>query len=387
MKILMKPARRLAGLLSLALLASAAAAETDYPARDGLGVRFSDDLGFQLGMRVHGDAVYYDEDVTPLSDDEDFRRARLGGTVNWSDWRLRADYDFGVSSGWKSAYLQYRGLRRQRITLGNQVAPFSLEDLTSSNSLPLMERSVASALSPGMLFGLSYRTWGDRWSLQAGLFEDELSDLGRRRMPGKSGIARFTVAPVKSKYATLHLGFAGEYRDIDGGEDVRLRARPGTRLTDTRLVDTRSIADVSAATTAGFELAAAWRGFRVQGEALRTDLDRDAGDLKFEGQYVLGSVLLNGARYRYSRSSGTFGAVKPQSRWGVVELAGRLARVDLWNGDIRGGEQVETTFGLNWILNEQIRVMLNYTDVDASPNRDGVDENPSLMSMRLQFAI
>ena len=77
----------------------------------------------------------------------------------------------------------------------------------------------------------------------------------------------------------------------------------------------------------------------------------------------------------------------PSSCQGVVELAGRLARVDLWNGDIRGGEQVETTFGLNWILNEQIRVMLNYTDVDASPNRDGVDENPSLMSMRLQFAI
>ena len=46
------------------------------------------------------------------------------------DWRLRADYDFGVSSGWKSTYLQYRGLRRQRITLGNQVAPFSFEDLT-----------------------------------------------------------------------------------------------------------------------------------------------------------------------------------------------------------------------------------------------------------------
>jgi phosphate-selective porin OprO/OprP len=219
------------------------------------------------------------------------------------------------------------------------------------------------------------------------VFEDELSDLDRRRMPGKSGVARFTFSPLKRKQATIHLGVAGEYRDIDGGEDVRLRARPGTRLTDTRLVDTRSIEGVSEATTAGIEVAAAWRGIRVQAEAIRSDLDRDAGDLSFDGHYVLGSVLLNGARYRHSQASGTFRAVKPKSRWGVVELAARLARVDLAYDDVRGGEQTETTFGLNWILNEQMRLMLNYTDVDASPNRDGIDENPSLMSMRLQVAI
>ena len=186
MKTRSTPVRQLTGAASLMLLATTVMAETDYPALDGLGVKFSEDVSFHAGMRVHGDAVVFDEDITPLDDDEDFRRARLGGTLNFGDWRLRADYDFGVSSGWKSTYLQYRGLRRQRITLGNQVAPFSFEDLTGSNNLPLMERSVASALSPGMLFGLSYTTWGDRWGLHAGVFEDELSDLDRRRMPGKS---------------------------------------------------------------------------------------------------------------------------------------------------------------------------------------------------------
>jgi phosphate-selective porin OprO/OprP len=387
MKTLSAPVYCLAGLLWLVAVSPLGAAEADYPVRDGLGVRFADDLSFEAAMRVHGDAVYFDEDVTPLDDEGDFRRARLGGTLNWSDWRLRADYDFGVSSGWKSAYLQYRGWRRQRVTLGNQVSPFSMEDLTSSNSLTLMERSVASALSPGMLFGLSYRTWGEHWSLHAGLFDDELSDQGRRTMPGQSGVARFAVYPVKRKHATLHLGVAGEYREIDDGEDVRLRARPGTRLTDTRLVDTQTFGPVSDVSTVGVELAAAWRWFRLQAEAVRSDVDRAAGDVSFDGHYVLASVLLNGSGYAHSSASGTFRAVKPRNRWGVVELAARVATVDLTDGGIAGGEQIETTFGLNWIFTRQLRLMLNYTDVDASPNRDGVDENPTLVSMRLQVAI
>ncbi|MGI9292365.1 MAG: OprO/OprP family phosphate-selective porin [Pseudomonadales bacterium] len=368
------------------LLSSANAVELERSPSRGLDIRIDDQIRLSAGIRLQADAVRFGDDRTSLENDADFRRARLTSTLDWSAWRLRADYDYGISEGWKNLFVQYRGLNKQRITLGNQIAPFLMEDMTSSQHLPLMERSIASALNPGTLLGVSYHTWGDRWSLKTGVFGDELSDLDRRTLPGKSVNGRFTVAPVRHNAATLHIGIAGEYRQIDDDESVRLRARPGTRLTDRRLVNTGRIADVDQATNVGLELAVAHKNVRLQSEVVRTTFD-GLEDFTFDSHLLMASVVFGGESYRYSHSRGVFDAAQPNNRWGAIELAARIARLDLSDGSITGGVQTERTVGVSWIPNQKFRAMLNYSDIEASPNRKGADEDVSVLLFRLQMAI
>ncbi len=345
-----------------------------------------DDVRLRAGLRLQRDAVRFD-DETSLEDEAGFRRARLAAALDWADWRLRADYDLGVSDGWKNLYVQYGGLRKQRIVVGNQVAPFSLEDATSSGDMPFAERSVANALSPGSLFGVSYRTWRDRFSLHAGVFGDELTDRDRRKLPGTSVIARATFAPVRSADATIHLGIAGERREVDAGERVRLRARPGSRLANRRLVDTRNLDGVDGATTLGLEVAGIYRNLRLQAETISTTLESAAGDATLDGAYVAASATFGARSYRYSNARGAFRSVRPMHRYGALEVSARLARLDLSDGAVSGGEQLERTLGLSWVVNRNIRVMANHSDIEVTPNRDGVDEDLSVTTLRLEFRL
>ncbi len=376
-----------AGLFCVLSTGRLFAADVSLSWRDGLDVDMADQLEFSMGLRLQGDFARFDDDETALEDDNEFRRARVVSRLDWSAWRLRGDYDFGISEGWKNLFVQYRGLRRQRITFGNQVAPFSMEDSTGFQHLPLLERSIAGALNPGILFGLSYRRWGDRWSTTAGVFGNEFSGRDRRRLPGRSLNGRVTFAPLRNTTAAIHLGAAGEFRRIQEGESVRFRVRPGTRLTDRRLINTRRIEGVDRSHTLGVEFAAFYENLRLQSEATHVALRGTQNRVSFNSHYLMASVLLGGGAYRYNHSRGTFRSIRPEHRWGALELAVRHAYLDLTDGPVTGGKQTEMTYGVSWIFNRQFRVMVNYSDIDASPNRNGIDEQASLWSMRLQFGM
>ena len=345
-----------------------------------------DQWEFTVGGLLHTDTVVVSDDLTPIGNDTDFRRARVNTQARYGAWRLRADYEFGLAEGWRSAFVEYRGVARQRWVLGNQVAPFSLEDLTGSRQLALNERSIASALSPGMLTGISWRTWRDRWSFHAGLFGDELSDLDRRRLPGTSAVGRLTFAPALIDNHTLHFGIAAEYRDVESGESVRLRARPGTRLTDVRLVDTGNIDGVDSAMTIGAEMAWVYDRIKFQSELTQVRLDGQENQ-SLSSRYLALSYLIGAKPYRYRASRGNFRAIEPAEKWGALEVTARFATLDLSDGAVTGGQHDELSIGLSYIFNEHLRVALTHAELSASPNRDGIDESVSVTSLRLQVSL
>jgi phosphate-selective porin OprO/OprP len=373
--------------LALAPAVATQAAETSFSLEDGAQAAWDDDRYVRLGGRIHYDVARYSDDVTLLEDDQDFRRARFVLRAGYDDWQFRADYDVGLVDGWRNLYVRYGGWDRIRVTAGNQVAPFSIDELSSSNDLAFMERSLASALSPAMLTGVSVRTWGKNWSATAGVFGDELSDLDRRSAEGTSVIGRFTYAPIRKKRQVLHFGLAHEYRSIDSNTDVRLRARPESRLTDARLVDTGSIVGVDTLSTTGLELMAILDSVRLQSEYMRMSLDGGPESADFSGGYVQASWLVTGERYRYSRSRGVPTAVRPRGDWGALEFSLRYSMLDLDDGLVSGGEQTQVTAAVSLYLNEYLRTSLNYSRYDAAPNSDGIDEDGSILMFRFQAAL
>jgi phosphate-selective porin OprO/OprP len=374
----------LAGLLPAL---TAGAAETSFDLDDGAEVEWDDDRYLRFGGRIHYDVARFDDDVTLLEDEQDFRRARAILRARYDDWEFRADYDVGIVEGWRNLYVRYRGWNRKRLTIGNQVAPFSLDDLASSNDLAFLERSLTSALSPGMLTGISLRTWGDDWSATAGVFGDELSDLDRRTVEGTSVIGRVTWAPIRKKRRVLHLGLAQEYRSVDSNEEVRIRARPESRLTDERLVNTDRLPGVDALWTTGLEFMGILDNLRLQSEYMRMGLSGGANEADLTGGYVQAGWVVTGERYRYSRSRGVPTAIRPKGDWGALEVSARYSTLDLEDGPVTGGKQSQITAAVSWYMNEQLRFSVNYSLYDASPNLDGIDEDGSILMFRFQAAL
>jgi phosphate-selective porin OprO/OprP len=94
------------------------------------------------------------------------------------------------------------------------------------------------------------------------------------------------------------------------------------------------------------------------------------GRRAFSGYYAQASYFLTGESRPYKNFTGVFDRVKPKENFawgkglGAWELTLRYSFVDLNDGGIRGGEETNYTAGVNWYLNPNVRLMLNYTLAD-----------------------
>jgi phosphate-selective porin OprO/OprP len=129
----------------------------------------------------------------------------------------------------------------------------------------------------------------------------------------------------------------------------------------------------------GAEAAAVWGPASLQAEYMIAMVDSSvANDPDFSGYYVQGSYFLTGEHRNYKASSGKFDRVKPNKNFmgddggpGAWQLAARYSHVDLDDGAINGGELDCVTAGVNWYLNPNTRVMLNYVYADSDKLYDG----------------
>ena len=69
---------------------------------------------------------------------------------------------------------------------------------------------------------------------------------------------------------------------------------------------------------------------------------------------------------------------------GAVELAVRYAKIDLDSEGIQGGVGSDVTFGVNWYLNPNARVMLNYVTHHVRWNSD-LDGDVNSVAVRFQI--
>ena len=229
-------------------------------------------------------------------------------------------------------------------------------------------------------------TWAVGAFLNTGSFgnlgeeQDQLSESN-----GCDFTGRVTGLPFYQDHGRrlLHLGLSFSYQlrdDAIGGAQVEFRARPESRLTNDRLVDTgtfsanwQGMVNPEAALVAG--------PFSLQGETCFTYVNRDAGgNALFWGSYVFASYFLTGESRNYDASKGVFSKLKPNRNfhftgkgWGAWELALRFSHLDLNDSGINGGREQDITAGLNWYLTPDTRFMFNWiragvTDRDTPPS-------------------
>ncbi|HEV8442983.1 MAG TPA: porin [Steroidobacteraceae bacterium] len=383
-------------------------------------------IAFRANVQIDG-ASYGESPAGPLG--TDFRRGSVGGLPNRENTaardmsndlfvrRARIGIEGAIAKDWSYKFLAelggsgtegparindtwvaYSGFAPFTIQLGAFAPLANMDDSTSAEDIPFLERASASEIARSLAgadgrLGVAVKANGNRWMSSLALttrtvgdaevFDSQSAALGR---------VGFLVA-TGSDY-NVHLGASGSYvfALADQGEGttprhpVRFRDRPEVRADGVRLIDTGNI-DAEHVSVFGAELGANWKNLYLQGEHFWYDVTRPASgnlnDPSFTGYYLQGSWILTGENRRYNPVTGSFQAPRAKTPFsstggfGALEIAARFSRMDLnfeegldgtaaIPGSVRGGDQQIWTFGVNWYPNPNIKVMLDYLLIDVN---------------------
>jgi phosphate-selective porin OprO/OprP len=328
----------------------------------------------------------------------------------------------GVPSGGEGdplvniARVQYNGIPNFRINVGIIEPIQSLDGSISSGQLIFLERAEIENIAadafgggdsrrgieatfqktdifrPGDSLVISGAYTGGKTGSNAGHgnFGDEATQaIGRVAYRiWSDGISNVQIGG--SGGAALYSG-ANNTSNPNGVLGLRFRDRPEIRVDGTRLIDTGGI-NARTGDYYGFDAAANFQNFYVGGEYMNFTADRLASGVapnlkaadhpSFSGWFVEGTWVLTGETRQYSPSAmnneyGAFNAPRVANpfsfrgdSWGAWEIAVRYSDTDLnWQQNfagtstiqagIAGGEERIVAIGLNWYLNQNIRIMID----------------------------
>lgn len=377
----------IATAIACTILASAPTPAEEVETQGGLRITSDDGaFGVELGGRIHFDTYLFDEDLVRTVDTTEFRRTRLtlsGEAFGW-DYKVEQDFAAGnTTAGFRDVFIGTKVLGGY-ITLG-QFKPYrSMEELTSSNEITMMERPFASAtgLYSGRQFqqGVGYKFSGDRYTFGISAFN--LRDAAAMRNAGVGAAGRVTWAPLMSESGTLHLGLSysteNANRDTpDGSAAVNYAGRRGPSQT----IATRLGATGDSIDAVGLEVAGNAGPFFAQAEYANATFGQDAAaDVDVETFYVMASWTLTGESKPYHSGNGVFRSVRPDASTGAWELTARYDHMK--NEDVADLEVTSSTIGVNYYLNPSVRFMLNYTMGDNELSGDETGQ----LAVRGQFS-
>jgi phosphate-selective porin OprO and OprP len=413
-----------------------------------------------ITSRVHFDVGGYDyrpntAATAPqrLDDGANVRRARIGVLGKFmGDWNYALIYDFGGSSdgfastasvggtavgflpggalaGVENAYLSYTGFKPFGGTLaiegGVMDLAYTLDEASSSNDIPFMERASSGVIATNIAAGDFRSAFGARWynsTFWAGAYvtgptTGAIHSASSVNPPGTTeqyGVAaRAAGQIVSAKDYSLHIGGDAQWliqpphNLIAGTQTLTLSDRPELRIDPTTLVSTGALAGVSGAQVYSVEAAGTYGPLFFQGEYFWYNVDRNAfaplPSVKFQGGYAEAAYVLTGETRPYNAGLAAYGGIAPANPfsltgggWGAWEIAGRFSTIDLndrlaaANG-VAGGRQTVYTLALNWYINRNVRLMFDYLHGDitkqVSPTNFGdAGSKFDAIAMRTQVA-
>ncbi len=337
-----------------------------------------------LGGRVHFDAYAFDRDLVPTTGTSEFRRARLTLSGKALGWEYKVEQDFAAGTnldGLRDVFIA-KNVWGGKVTIG-QFKPYrSMEELTSSNEILMMERPYASAtgLFNARQFqqGVGYLRAGSNYTVGVSAFN--LRNAATARAEGIGASGRVTYAPINTETSTLHFGGWASVEDLNlGSADISAVANYAGRRGPAQTIGTVTGASGDKISAYGVEVAGSFGPAFFQGEYVTSTFERPAGDQDLTTWYLQGSWILNGGHKAYKPATGVFGSPKVGDK-GIWELTARYDTIE--NKDIARREVTSTLFGVNYYVNPNLRFMFNYTMGENEVNGDETGQ----YALRTQFS-
>ncbi|HEX3152065.1 MAG TPA: porin [Gemmataceae bacterium] len=361
--------------------------------------------------------------IGDLQDGFFVRRARLvgDGTIyQVVEFKFEADFENYNSLLFDESYVGVKDLPFfDAIRLGQVHVPFGLEAYTSSRFQPFNERSAAfdafyQEFAPGIFFNenfLDQRITSQQMFHRVDYFNQfNGASFGDGKYAFTGRISGLPIYEDEGRYL-LHLGASYQIRngstpaDFNGGtivtlpsnkvtlnsDLVRFRVRPGVRDAvglqgdSNRVIDTGPII-ADNVQSLNFEYLAyagpvwaqaEWTTNQVENAVYPVNASgKRQGNLTFNGAYAAVGYFLTGEQRGYDRRFGKYDRVKPFEPFflvrdengnlayglGAWEIAYRFGYVDLNDGTVNGGRYGESTIGLNWYWNSNVKIQFNYVN-------------------------
>lgn len=339
----------------------------------------------QVGGRIHFDAYAFDRDEASTTGTTEFRRARLTLQGKAFGWGYKMEQDFAAGTnldGLRDLYVTKDALGG-KFTIGHFKPYRSMEELTSSNEITMMERPFSSAtgIYGGRQFqqGIGYLRSNDT-NYSFGVTAFNLRGASGPRNEGVGAAARATFAPINNGTNTLHFGGSVSTENANqGSADLAASVNYAGRRGPSQSIATTTGASRASVTTFGLEAAGVFGPLYFQSEYARATYEQPLDDDQdVETFYLMGSWMLNGGKKVYKAGTGVFGSPKVGDK-GLWELTARYDTIE--NKDIEGLEVSSTLLGLNYYINPNVRLMFNYTRGDNEFNGDKTNQ----FAVRTQF--
>lgn len=320
-----------------------------------------------LGGRIHFDAYAFDRDLASTTGTTEFRRARLTLAGKAFGWEYKMEQDFSAGdnlAGFRDVFIAKNALGG-KVTIGHFKPYRSMEELTSSNEITMMERPFSSAT--GLYSGrdrgqgIGYLRGGDNYSFGVTAFN--LRGASSPRNEGVGAAGRFTYAPINNDNSTLHFGVSASTENANkGSANLVATVNYAGRRGPSQTIATTTGASGDSVDSIGLEAAGAFGPMYFQSEYAKAKFNRPLGGAQdVETFYVMGSWMLTGEHKVYKVGTGVFGSAKPGDD-GAWELTARYDTIE--NKDVNNLEASSSVVGLNYYFNPNVRLMFNYTKGD-----------------------
>jgi phosphate-selective porin OprO and OprP len=412
--------------------------DTGSVMKNGLGMQSTDgETTIQLTGRVHMDYRSYSGDTTGAFTTDtqtnalEVRRARLGvrGQL-FKDWKYEIVGNYGAAdsatapSGMSSTsteidvgYIDYAKNPAASVRLGKFKMPFSLEQLTSSNNIDFMERSVTNQTegefvpakeTGAMLFGSPVSGMSYGLALSRGRSATGTATTPKTAVfDSPDYIGRISANLPKVFLGrddfVLHTGLGYSKGEV-GTLTTSALGRNEIRTSAAFYTANAALTGPVNRTRIGYESAVAYKAFKLQGEMFNFKYDGATASNEIESNYIQAVYNLTGENHNYSNSAGTFGWIKPNVAFdkggmGAIQVGIRASSLKAPDVTPRVGSATvahatndysSLTYGVTWFLNDNARVMLNYTEIDYGGIGVGINASRYLkeraMMMRAQLS-
>lgn len=338
-----------------------------------------------------------------LTDGTEIRRMRMEFSGQfYNDWKFKLQPELAngggdLTVGIRDAYIQYTGLNDWgSFYVGQSKQPYSYQQMMSDTNLAFMERSTEYEFtnrSVNRAIGLRYDLGGQQWGFSTGVFGDtatrQTSGTTTQGDEGWGGAVRLTGAPWMKSDELFHVGGSAAFRaPATQNRTVQYKIAP-TAISQVTYLNTGAMPDVENSQFINGELLGIYGPLSLEAEYNATWIHSNDSltSGKGEGQDILeGSGFFQGAHVDaiysltgetraagYDALSGVTKRIKPNKNftlsgdgYGAFETKARFMWVDMnqiGNSLYAGGNQVASTFGVNWYPNNWARVMLDWTHV------------------------
>lgn len=341
-----------------------------------------------LGGRIHFDTYMFDRDKAAVTSGNEFRRARLtlqGKALGW-DYKMEQDFAAGTNlDGLRDLYIA-KQIGPGKLTIGHFKPYRSMEELTSSNEILMMERPFGSAtgLFNGRQFqqGVGYLVSAPNYTMGFSAFTLRAAPTARNEGIGYA--ARGTWAPINDADSTLHFGLSYSNENSNPATPTLTAvANYAGRRGPSQTIASLNAGSAKSMGSLGLEAAGSFGPAFFQAEYARASFDMPLGNSQsVDTWYVQGSWLLSGGHKPYKTATGVFGsAAVPEG--GAWELTARYDTIK--NRDVAFREATSAIFGVNYYVNPNLRFMFNYTRGDNLLT-NGTHDKTNQYALRTQFS-